>query len=199
PDTTRRDSTSGDWSVGNVRMRRPNVSLTALVSLLFAVSPTRPAPPSPSIDSDDEKTLRAAKVSPDGPALLAYFRGRTLTPAQRVRLRGLIARLGHDSFRVRQQASLDLMALGPAALPHLRASLTDPDEEIKERLRALIGGLHKEGSAAVVSAAARLLRVRAAAGVLEVLLAYLPDAEEDAVADEVLCTLAVLAARDGKA
>jgi HEAT repeat protein len=130
--------------------------------------------------------------------LLAYFRNRALTPAQRVRLGELIPRLGHDSFHVRQQASLDLMALGPGALPHLRARLGEPDEEIRERLRAIIGGLQTNASPAVSGAAARLLRARAAEDTPEVLLAYLPDAEEEAVAEEVLCTLAVRGVRDGK-
>jgi hypothetical protein len=166
--------------------------------LLLAVCSDWSAGAAPLSDSEDEKILRAANVPLDGPELLAYFRKRTLTEQQRLRLRELIPRLGHDSFRVRQQASLDLLALGPGALPHLRAYLGDPDEEIRERLRAVIGGLQTNTSPAIGNAAARLLRASAPADVLEVLLAHLPDAEDDSVAEEILCTLAVRGVRDGK-
>jgi hypothetical protein len=148
--------------------------------------------------AEDERVLRKAGVAADGPGLLAYFRGRTLTASQRGRIRELIPRLGDDVFAVRQRASLELLALGPAALPHLRAALGDPDEEIKERLRAVIGGLQKEARPAVSVAAARLLRSRKPSGAVEILLAYLPDADDDSVAEEVLCTLAVLGVNEGK-
>jgi Spy/CpxP family protein refolding chaperone len=147
---------------------------------------------------EDEKTLRKARVVADGRGLLAYFRDRTLTAAQRSRIRELIPRLGDDVFAVRQQASLELLALGPAALPHLQAARGDPDEEINERLRAVIGGLQKDSRQAVSVAAARLLRARAPSGAAEVLLAYLPEAEDVWVADEVFCTLAVLGVSEGK-
>jgi hypothetical protein len=53
-------------------------------------------------------------------------------------------------------------------------------------------------TAAQSAAAARLIRARAPADAAIVLLAYVPDADNDAVEDEVLASLAVLAVHDGK-
>jgi hypothetical protein len=130
--------------------------------------------------------------------LLGYFRKRSLTAEQRGRIRELIAHLGDDDFAVRKRASVELLGLGPAVLGHLRAARGNPDEEIKERLRAIIGELEKASQPSVSCAAARLLRIRTPAGAAEVLLGYLPEAEDDSVAEEVLCTLAVLGVNDGK-
>jgi hypothetical protein len=99
---------------------------------------------------------------------------------------------------VRQRASLELLGLGPAALGHLRAARGNPDEEINERLGAIIGELEKHSRPSASCAAARLLRIRAPAGAVEVLLRYLSEAEDDSVAEEVLCTLAVLGVNEGK-
>jgi hypothetical protein len=151
----------------------------------------------PPGDAGDEKLLREAKVGTDGPALLDYFRRHTMTAAQRGRLRGLVPRLGDDDFRARQKASADLVVFGPAAVPHLRRALDDPDEEVRERLRAALATLEPRTRPAISAAAARLLRTRAPAGAVPVLLAYLPEAD-GAVEDEVIATLAVLGAPEGK-
>jgi hypothetical protein len=154
--------------------------------------------PAAGLHGEDEKILRAAGIAVDGPSLLGYFRKRSLTAEQRGRIRELIPRLGDDGFAMRQRASLELLGLGPAALGHLRAARGNPDEEIKERLRAILGELEKHTRPSVSCAAARLLRNRAPAGAVEVLLGYLPEAEDDSVAEEVLCTLAVLGVNEGK-
>lgn len=154
--------------------------------------------PAAGAQGEDEKLLRAAGVAVDGPSLLSYFRKRSLSGEQRDRIRELIPRLGDDAFALRQRASLELLALGPAVLGHLRAARGNPDEEIKERLRAILGELEKHSRPSVSCAAARLLRVRAPGGAVEVLLGYLPEAEGDSVAEEVLSTLAVLGVNEGK-
>jgi hypothetical protein len=95
----------------------------------------------------------------------------------------------------------DLTALGDAAVPMLRRALDDPDEEVKERARDLLAAAAAAGGndrAALSAAAARVLRVKAPDGTVAVLLAYLPDADSDAVEDEVLLTLANLGVKDGK-
>jgi HEAT repeat protein len=156
--------------------------------------------PSPTFAgvSEDEKLLREAKVPVDGPGLLEFFRRRTLSAEQRRQLKALVPRLGNEDFPIRQQASAALIALGPQALTHLRQALNHPDEEVKERLRLAIAALEKELHPGLTEAAARLLRVRAPAGAVPVLLAYLPDAEDDHVDEEVVMTLAALGVADGK-
>jgi hypothetical protein len=176
------------------------LSLFAAVSLLgtvlLSLSAAPPAPAAPG--AEDEKVLKAASVGTDAPALLDYFRKRTLPNADHERLAGLVRQLGDDAFKVRYKAMNDLLAAGPAALPFLRAALLDPDEEVKERARECIAALEKKASPTVSASAARLLRLRAPAEAVGVLLAYLPDAEGEAVEEEVMLALAVLGVREGK-
>jgi HEAT repeat protein len=148
--------------------------------------------------SEDEKLLREAKVPSDGPGLLDFFRKRTLSAEQRRQVKALLPRLGDDNFHTRQQASAALVAIGPPVLAHLRRALDHPDEEVKERLHLAIGALEKDLRPGVAAAAARLLRARAPAGAVPVLLAYLPDAEDESVVDEALQSLAALGVTDGK-
>ena len=180
-------------------MRRTRLCLT-VVGLLGALTALRAAPPAaPAPAADDEKLLRAAKIAVDGPGLLDYFRQRTTTPAQQDHIQALIRQLGDDAFKVRHKATTELAALGPVAVPFLRRSLNDPDEELKERAETLIAtadGL--ETRAGQSAAAARLLRQRAPADAAAVLLAFAPDAETAEVEDEMLTDLALLAVHDGK-
>src|SRR4051794_5331658 len=67
-----------------------------------------------------ERILKDANLAADGPALLAFFRMRTLSEVDQDRLGATVRRLGDDSFTVREKASGDLAAAGRAALPFLR-------------------------------------------------------------------------------
>jgi HEAT repeat protein len=181
-------------------MRRALFRLTAvclipgLSSLIGAASAA-----SPPAASEDEALLRDAKIGVDGPGLLDFFRQHTTAPAQQEQILALIRRLGDDSFKVRRKATADLAALGPRAAPFLRRALNDPDEEIKDRAEALLKSVSgTDAQAAQSTAAARLIRARAPADAAVVLLAYLPDADNDAVEDEILASLAVLAVHEGK-
>jgi hypothetical protein len=186
---------------------RPLCSTTCLPLVLLAFlvggpradgeTPKAPVVP-PRPGAEDVKVLREARVGQEGTALLDYFRTRTLSAAQRKRIAVLVPQLGDDEFKVRQQASAALLALGPPALPHLRLALDSPDEEIKDRLRTCIAALEEKAKPEVSAAAVRLLRLKAPADALPVLLAYLPDAENRAIENEVVCALAVLGVRDGK-
>ena len=183
-------------------MRRTWLWLTVAPFLLTLASlrgAPPAAPPTLAPGSEDEKLLKAAKIAVDGPGLLDHFRQRTTTPVQQDHIQALIRQLGDDSFKVRQKATTELAALGPAAVPLLRRSLNDPDEEIKERAESLIAtadGL--DARAAQSAAAARLIRQRAPAEAAAVLLAFMPDAENDEVEEEVVASLAVLGVHDGK-
>ena len=170
-----------------------------VVGLLLALPSPRPASAAAADGSEDEKLLQAAKIGVDGPGLLDYFRQHTTTQTQKDHIQTLIRRLADDSFKIRQTATTELAALGPAAVPSLRRALNGPDEELRERAETLIrtaDGL--EARAAQSIAAARLIRQRAPADAAAVLLAYTPDAESEEVEEEVLASLAVLAVHDGK-
>ena len=198
-------------------MRRTWLPVVCLLPMLAALGvaqppaapnpPPAPAPPgAPSATpitsttpADDEQTLKDAKVGVDGPGLLAYFQQHTTPADQQERIGGLIRQLGDDSYKVREKASADLAKLGAAAVPYLRRALNDGDEEIRERAENLTKNAEGvENRAAQSAAAARLIRQRAPDGAAAALLAYAPDADSDAVEDEVVAALAVLGVHDGK-
>ena len=65
--------------------------------LALYVAPVRGADPDPEVVFA-EQTLKGGAVPTDGPALLRFFRERTLTPAERSRLTDAVRRLGDDEF-----------------------------------------------------------------------------------------------------
>jgi len=54
------------------------------------------------------------------------------------KIRLLVLQLGDGDYQKREEASRQLKAFGKAALPHLKAALTDPDIEVVSRAQALI-------------------------------------------------------------
>lgn len=147
----------------------------------------------------DEETLRAAKVGTDAAALLDYFRKRTVGDVNQAEVDDLIRQLGDDSFEVRERASARLVALGTSVTAALERATHDSDVEVAHRAERCLGVIKGGGAALVPAAAARLLARSRPPGAAGVLLAYLPSAESDLVAEEVRRTLAGLAVRDGRA
>ena len=58
--------------------------------------------------------------------------------ADKRRASELIPKLGHDFYRVREEASRELTALGSAAKEALQSGLKHPDMEIRDRCRKLL-------------------------------------------------------------
>jgi hypothetical protein len=146
----------------------------------------------------DEETLKAAKIATDGPGLLEFFRRRTLTNADLKRIKELIHDLGDDSFETRQNASAQLVNIGAPAVPLLKQALKDTDIEVVRRAEDCLKRIETGTSTVLVATAARLLAVRKPEGTSDVLLAFLPVADEEMVAEAVRATLAAVAVRDGK-
>jgi hypothetical protein len=169
-------------------MTRHALACVALLALLASA----PA------DDADERALREAKVGTDGPALLQFFRSRTLDDDDRARILALVRKLGNDSFAVRERASEDLVAAGAAAESLLREAKRDPDPEIARRAEECLQRITRTASPSLIAAAARLLAARKPDGAAEALLAFVPHAADDYVADEVRDALAAVALRDGK-
>jgi hypothetical protein len=149
--------------------------------------------------AQDEKTLREAGVSSDGPGLLDFFRRRTPSNEDLDRLRAAIRRLGDESFHVREQASRDLAAAGRASLPFLRPALEDADAEVARRARDCIEEIEQSANLHLPESAARLLAARRPAGALETLLAFVPFAGEESVEDEVGLAIVALGLHAGRA
>jgi HEAT repeat protein len=152
----------------------------------------------PDTAAVDEALLHDAKIGTDAPALLDFFRNRTATEATLNKVKVLIQQLGDDSFQTRQKASAELPALGPVALPLLRQALKDTDVEVVRRAEECIRNIEQGYGPGLAPAAARLLALRKPPEAVEVLLTYLPSAEDEGAAEEVRTALAALALRDGK-
>jgi HEAT repeat protein len=133
----------------------------------------------------------------EGLASLQEFRKRTLTEADREKVQVLIKQLGDEDFGVRQRASLALDGYSNSIAPLLRQALTSDDEEIKKRVRNCLDKIDKEKSAPLLSVQARLVAFRKPERAVEVLLAFLPFADDEATLDEVRAALAAVAVRDG--
>jgi hypothetical protein len=146
----------------------------------------------------DETILKSAGVGLDNDSLLRLFRQRTMGEADRERIKTMIGQLGDDSFEVREKASSGLVAVGTAAEPMLREAAKSTDVEVARRAEDCLR-IIKHGTGAVLPmAVARMVARRKPAGAAEVLLAYLPFADNEAVADEVRTALAAAAVREGK-
>jgi hypothetical protein len=147
---------------------------------------------------EDEQALAAVHLGTDGPTLLNFFRKHTPVDTDREKVRALIAALGDDSYQVREHASDELVALGAAATPLLREAVKDSDVEVARRAERCLQLIEPYPTASVATAAARLLALRRPPGAVEVLVRYLPYAEDDGVADAVRSALAALARHDGR-
>jgi HEAT repeat protein len=167
------------------------------MALLLVFLTAASEPPS---NADDEELLKKSGVKADGPSILEFFRKRTLSQTGQQRIAALIRQLGDDSFQARERASHELVAVGTVATPFLQTALRSSDIEVARRaeecLRLIEDG---EGRAGLAAAVARTLAARKPAGALEVLLAYLPFAENESVAYEVHEALASLGVQNGKA
>jgi HEAT repeat protein len=133
----------------------------------------------------------------DGPALIAEFRKRTLTPEAQARIESLIHDLSNEVFELREKAGTELAAFGRLAAPFVRAATTSTDPEVKRRAENCLRLIAINPANTLPIVAPRLLALRKPPGAVETLLAYLPVAE-DALTTEVEAALTTLALRDGK-
>jgi HEAT repeat protein len=140
--------------------------------------------------ADVERALKAAGQGTDAESLVQFFRQRTLTPTHKERLSAAIRRLGDDSFEARQEASAELVAAGAPAVPLLQAALADPDLEVVRRAERCIEAIRRGPGPHVAMSAARLLGLRKPPGAAQVLLDYLPFADDEYVQEAVFASLA---------
>jgi hypothetical protein len=169
------------------------------------IMPIMPVQQEASTSLSDEEILKNAKLTKpngklDGATLLKFFRQRTMNTANKEQIEGFIQQLGDDEFAVREKASANLVSLGGRAVPYLKVVEKDEKQEVEvqrraEQCRLLIEG---EGGAMVSAAVARALARIKPEGAAEVLLAYLPFAEDEPVADEIRTALGKVAVREGK-
>lgn len=149
----------------------------------------------------DEKLLDKVQLKSDADSLLAFFKGRTLNDGEILQVEALIHQLGANSFAKREQASAKLVGRGPVIVPMLKKYFDHKDLEIAERSKKAVQQIQEKNvfTTEILGAAVRMLGERKPAAAAEVLLNYLPFADNDTVAEEVRTTLGVVALRDGKA
>src|SRR5262249_18896354 len=150
--------------------------LPALLSLLTC-APAGAQTDSTSLTAD-KAALRAAGLDTDGPGLLAYVKKRTLVPAMRTRIAGLIKDLASEEFDEREKASEALVEIGLVARPQLRQATRDRDPEVRRRARRALVAIGPSSDSALLPAAARVLANPQAARALEAPLEFpasLPD------------------------
>lgn len=145
----------------------------------------------------DKQLLKDAGVLVDGPALLHFFRQRTINETSRARIAKLIEQLGDDNFDTREKATRELTALAAQAEPALRQAAGAPDAEIAARARRCLQG-RKPISLDVVAAAARVLVATKEPQTVETLLEYLPSACYEPLEDEIAGLLAALTIGEGR-
>jgi len=148
--------------------------------------------------AQDTALLKSHGIATDGPGLVAFIRQRARDRADETRIKTLIRELGADSFKVREKASKQLVAIGARVRPLLQAALKDSDPEIARRAQECLNHIGEGVTTSMVSAAVRVLAREKPPEAAAVLLAYLPDAEEESVAETIRQSLTALAERDGK-
>ena len=146
----------------------------------------------------DIETIRAANIPFEGKALLDFYKKHTVTDADRSRLGSLIKQLGDDDFDKREQASDEIEKFGVAAIGLLRQAERSGDTEVIRRCERCLKNIEKVPTRTLAAAAARLLADLKTEGTSEILLNYLPLAEDESVADDVRLALAAVAVKDGK-
>jgi len=143
--------------------------------------------------ADDEKLLRAADVPVEGKGLLDFLRGQVPTAGDQKEVETLFRQLDSASFKVRQAASIGLIAMGPKMVPVLKRLLqTGPPLEVRRRAEGCLLAVHKKYSPAVTAAAVRLVKARKPDGACAALLEFAPFAPDDMVAEEVLEAVTVV-------
>lgn len=157
--------------------------------------------PNPALVGDDEISRRILRDAwagwwrnTDGPALLAAFQKRTLSPDQTAKALSRIAELGHESFAIRQRAAAEIVALGFPVVPLLRQALPGTSLEQTRRIEQYLQQITRApDTGALPAVAARLLSLRKPAGATETLLAYVAFTDDDVMKAEVTRALHRLA------
>jgi HEAT repeat protein len=145
----------------------------------------------------DELTLMSAGLPVDAAGLMEFFRLRTQGEVAPDRLVDLIGQLRSKDAAAREKAAAALVGIGSPAVPALRQASHDPDAaEAAGLARRCLTAL-ESNSAAVTSAAVRLLAQRKPDPAP--LLLYLPFAEDESVQEEIKSALTEMAYHDGKA
>jgi hypothetical protein len=146
----------------------------------------------------ESEALKKANLPDDDGALLDFLHKRTLGDNELAKLDSLIHQLADSSFEVREKAKQDLLAQGAKAVPALARAAKDTDPEVRDTAKECLQRLTKGADNAEVMAVIRQLARRQAKGLVEALLAYVPSAPDEKIAQEVEGALAAIGYHDGQ-
>jgi HEAT repeat protein len=138
-------------------------------------------------------------LSTEGAKLLDELKMRTMTEETRDKIAKLIDKLGDDSFDVRQKAEKELKAMKSLVIPLLKAAMSNPDLEVRQRAQTCLNDIEKDKSVPLSPVVPKLIALRKPAGAVEALLNYIPNAADDGIAMEAQNALNAVAYTDGKA
>lgn len=170
---------------------------TCLIVTVLSSSVSLPA--EPFLAEADERILRDAGLSSDGPALVAFFHARARTDIEHESLQRLLAQFVSGGEEVRVQATAELLGLGSLAVQVLRQTVNDLDHpEAAIRAARCLPWLEGTSSRPLLIAAAHVLAQRKPEGAAAALLAYLPYAGDPEVIAAVHTALEAVAAPAGK-
>jgi HEAT repeat protein len=151
-------------------------------------------------DEADESALKAAGLPSDNIALLDFIRQRSRDSAPADELAPLIKELASPDPKAAERASAGLIARGPLAVPALRRAVNDLNDKTQaDRARKCLGHIEGRSGADLVAAVTRLIGARRVPSAVELLLGFMPYADDAMVLDAIGVTLGQLAYAGGKA
>lgn len=145
----------------------------------------------------------------DGKKLLDEFTHRTLTNEERTRALAWITQLNDASAEVRAKACEELIGMGPRTASLLRRILDQHnaagaaegggDTQAIELAQQCLASLEGDAAKPLPQSAPRLLALRRPVGAVEALLAYLPFAENETLAEQITEMLVWVGCPEGQA
>jgi HEAT repeat protein len=135
----------------------------------------------------------------DGKQLLEEFQSRTLTDEERAHALERIGKLGDASPELRSKATEELIGMGPRVASLLRQVLEQDKVRLLEPARQCLAALERDTGKPLPDAAPRLLALRRPPGTLLALLAYVPFAENETLAAQLVDLLASIGCAEGTA
>jgi HEAT repeat protein len=145
----------------------------------------------------DVRLLREGKIGTEEDQLVAYLKARSGPDEYLLDPEKLIRKLADDDFETREQASRQLVALGPMVLTPLRKACGDKDREMARRASECVGQIERDLELNVPLAAVRVLAARRPPkGLVRVLLQFLPYSLDEEVEEEIYYALESAIARD---
>src|SRR5260370_20466192 len=141
-------------------------------------------PPSPANDPD-EQFLQESKLPTDGPGLLEFLGQRSAHDEDLLQLDRLIRQLAAADFRLREETSRKLVAIGPPAHAALRQAQKDKDQERARRAKDCAEQINKNWNPGINLAVVRRLVKLHPPGAEKALLQFLPYAADEECEEEI--------------